>query len=169
MTTSIIFLDIDGVMIPARSYLRPDADGEGHAYFIENTDFDAVAANIVRRLCERFDPCKVVFNTSWNQNPERLRGKVVKAGLLEHTYIGTEGVDSRTNFPILPNRLIAIEDWINRYPQVVGDEPNWVAFDDQQMMDSRAIPIDPLDGILYMDYNRATTILGNHDSRVVMV
>ena len=167
MNTSIIFLDIDGPMIPARAYLRPDDDDDGKGF--NKTPFDPIAANILRRLCERFDPCKIVTNTSWNTIPERLLAKMEEAGLVEHTFIHAKGVRSGTEYPRIPNRLIAIETWIGEHGHIVGKEPNWVAFDDQPIMHERAIAINPDDGILYMDYDKATVILGDHDRIMILV
>lgn len=158
----IIFLDIDGVMKPARAYLdkRLSSDRDG--------GFDPVAVGAINRLCALVD-AQVVFNTTWNQ----FRAMY---------YIGTsQGLSYihptfwRTDYPELTlsggsrvSKGSAIRQWLAKYG---ADVSHWVALDDQFIhtengidLEPNAILIDSMFGITIDDFNSAAKILGHEGS-----
>lgn len=163
MNTSVIFLDIDGPMLPARSYLRPNT------MEYERMPFDPIAVNIIRLLCERFEPCKVILNTTWNTIVDELRKRLDECGLLPHTYFESDEAAPTTQYPKIRDRLRAIESWLEEHETIVGKVPNWVAFDDEAMYHDKTIAIAASNGIMYHDYSKATKILGRPDTRIILV
>lgn len=141
----VIFLDIDGVMKPARSYFDKEA--------ISNFDggFDPLAVKIINHLCERTG-AEIVFNTVWNRHREpSIEEIAVREGI-------TAKIAGKTKYPDTSVRLTAILDWVD------GEENClWVALDDVVMGDRRAIAVDSENGISVENYRQATDLLGNYD------
>ena len=148
---NVIFLDVDGVLLPARSYIRGWPKG-----------FDPLAVDIIHHLRERFDPCTIVWNTTWNMHTDVLRKYI------EHSGIGdTDSVHTKTEYPFLRSRLDAIEQWCSDYHS--DEEVNWVAFDDAPIDHDRAIRVGTENGISVDDYREATNILGRPDDFMVLL
>lgn len=151
---NIIFLDIDGVMKPARSYLK-----EGN---IKNTNggFDELSVAAINKICARCD-AKIVFNTTWNYRHEPSIQEIgVKEGL-------TGEILGKTNYPRTESRLAAIQEWIKNHPSV--PVTNWVAMDDAPINHENAVCIEAEFGIGVNDYIKATEILGNRDNFLVLI
>lgn len=148
----IIFLDIDGVMKPARSYLL-----EGN--IAANGGFDVLSVAAVNRICERCD-AKIVFNTTWNMHTEPTIEEIAKSEGITGEIIG------KTKYPRTEGRLEAIRTWIADSGLQVE---KWVALDDATIAHKNAVLVDPRVGITVEDYINATDILGNKDSFIVLI
>lgn len=152
---NIIFLDIDGVMKPARCYLDPRKKAVFHG------GLDELSVAAVNRLAERFD-ASIVFNTTWNlhfETKEQLKNFAKDNGI-------TANIAGKTAYPTIEKRLDAIHNWIGLHPD---EEINWVALDDCSIASKRAVLINPQVGITIDDYIQATEILGNKDSFIVLI
>ena len=179
---TIIFLDIDGVMVSGRSRIDPVRSRKKRwKTHDERYVWDPCAAGIVRRLLEDFQPSAYVINSTWNLDPDKIKHYAHLAELMNYKY--TENLkfllEDLTGFPRLPKtetgipRVEAIEEWIQRVPPS-GVKVNWVAFDDafheplEFAAPRRFVNVDPYDGITYANYLQATEILGKLDtSRIV--
>lgn len=150
----VLFLDIDGVMKPGRSYwaesLANDRDG----------GFDPLAVAAVNRICSKTGAC-IVFNTTWNlQGPDRMRTIAEQQGIEADIH-----PDSVTPYPHTSDRLQAIRDWINEHPGITA----WAALDDVHLEHDSAITVDGDNGITVENYRRATVLLGAEDKFMVLL
>ena len=151
---NIIFLDIDGVMKPARSYLK--------AGNIKNTNggFDELSVAAVNKICTRCD-AKIVFNTTWNYRHSPDIIEIAKAEGIIGEILG------KTNYPRTDSRLEAIQDWIKNHPSHCVTK--WVALDDAPIKHENAVCVEAEFGIGVNDYIKATEILGNRDSFLILM
>lgn len=144
----IIFLDIDGPMIPNTSFL-----------FHKNPSFDQILDDrciaVLKKIIEK-SGAKIVFNTSHNRLlfPSKiapgLHKRFLEAGFGEnlHEYY-------HTTYPDV-GRLTAIRHWLHEY-----GTPNllWVAFDDIPIDHKRAYLTDSNLGIGWGEYQHSARYL----------
>lgn len=124
----ILFLDVDGPLIPLRIHVKSSEFGYGYDRY---DDMSYVYdKNFIKELNEHCPPqnIQIVFNTSHNDNQGVTDVKycAIKNGLnpnLIHP-------NYKTKFPsIIPNRLYAIRDWLmNNVPE--NQECKWIVVDD---------------------------------------
>lgn len=146
--TKVVFLDIDGPMIPA-SYFLVDNLASWHRRFPSTT------VAVIQRLCERTG-AKVVFNTTHNipfDGVDDIDVALEKQGLdREHIH----ATDLQTKYPDL-ERGLAVKEWLFRHPEVT----HWVALDDVKFTDDeRLIWVDPDAGVHLGHLNEAIGKLG---------
>jgi hypothetical protein len=132
--TRIIFLDIDGPMIPATMYLADRMCSS-------NRNFPPTTIGVINYLCKKSD-AQIVFNTTHNIDAPGdipIQQAIINGGLKQE-YIH---VDSKTIFPSKP-RGEAIIEWLLRHPEVT----DWIALDDDRFTgDERLIWVDPYPGV----------------------
>lgn len=148
-TPKYIFLDIDGVMKPGRSYFCEKAGKENY-----NAGFDPLAIACINRLCKKTGAA-VVFNTTWNS--QDIAAICEAQGL-------TAPIAGKTKYPNLHDRLKAINLWLNENPK--GE---WIALDDCPIADERAILVEPDNGISTQNYRDACRMLGNPDAFMLLL
>lgn len=145
----VIFLDIDGVMKPVRSYWL------GHK---PNGGWCPLSVAAVNKIHERTSAV-VVFNTAWNtMGLEELNEIAITQGL-EAPVIGMTG------YPKYYKRLEAVYNWLEDNPEV----EQWCCLDDKVLDDPNCRLIDPDIGISPNDYRAVTELLGNRDPFVVLL
>lgn len=132
--TRIVFLDIDGPMIPATMYLADNMCSP-------NRNFPPTTIAVINYLCDKTD-AQVVFNTTHNidwDGATPLQVAIVSAGLKpQHIH-----PDSKTLYPT-KERGEAIIEWLSRHPEVT----DWIALDDCKFTgDERLIWVDPSPGV----------------------
>lgn len=152
----VIFLDIDGPMIPA-SYFLVDSMASWKRRFPETT------IAVLRELCIRTG-AKVVFNTTHNRpfvDVDDIDVALEKQGLdREHIH----ETDLATKYPDLP-RDVAVKEWLHRHPEVT----DWIALDDVKFTeDERLIWVDPDAGLHLGHLNNAIEKLGGRPVIVLM-
>ncbi len=115
----ILFLDVDGPLIPARMYY----DGIPRRPFDGTWLYDPVAIGMVNALCNKYG-AKIVYNSSHNDDgPAHMRAQAT-ANDLDHHLHPTDWI---TKFPgDTDNRAQGITEWLLRHPEVT----NWVDVDD---------------------------------------
>jgi len=163
MADKIIFLDIDGPMIPGTHYLVNKM-----ASFEQ--DFCPRCVMVLRKILEKSN-AKVVFNSTHNLHlyPDK---KIGMPGLLTafeqydltkylHPSIKTV-YPAQTRSDLVPRdctpspRLIAIYEWLHNHYDM--SEPNrvlWIAFDDEKIDHKRAITVDFDAGLTMKEYDHA--------------
>lgn len=111
----ILFLDIDGVLIPGRAYFMPQQTQPLVA------KFDPCVVGMVNRLCRDFD-CRVVIHSNWRGTEERRVAKGM-AGLDAHFV--AEGILPQYMHadPLCPisssrDRWTDICGWLINHPEV---------------------------------------------------
>ena len=136
----VIFLDIDGVLKPARAYwLKPHK---------EEGNFDPLGVAGINLIHERTGAA-IVFNTTWNRaGYTRLCEIAANEGI-------TAPVMGVTSFPDLGDRLDAIRAWIAENGPVAA----WCALDDETMSDERCIKVNYDSGISTQDFSNAVRLI----------
>lgn len=156
MTEKIIFLDIDGPMIPTTMYLI-----DKMCSF--ERKFPVTTVAVLNRICKETE-AKIVFNSTHNRswvNVPDIELALVAHGL-DPSYIRQE--DFKTKYPDLA-RDIAVKEWLHRHPEVT----NWVAIDDVKFTDSEnLIWVDPDAGLHVGHLNKAISILGGKQVIILM-
>lgn len=114
----VLFLDIDGVLLPGRAYLLPNQTKP------VVTVFDPCAVSLLNRACQK-QKRKIVVHSSWVKfyDKEELKDHLEKQGvdvsLLHEDYYTR---------PELGWRYARVDDWLLRHPEVtdffiLDDEP----------------------------------------------
>lgn len=158
----IIFLDIDGPLIPSPLY------NIDRLCSLRRSVMSTVAIGCILNLCNRAD-AKIVTNTMHNYHDTStgdLRNDLIEHGILE-TYFHN---DWRTKFPydnigsdfmtdlhnITHPRLRAIQQWQHK-----NGNADWICFDDELFTDDkRLIHIDFDKGITTDERNKAFDLWG---------
>jgi len=152
--TKVIFLDIDGPMIPG-TWLLVDNLASWKREFPPHT------VAVVREMCKRTGAL-VVFNTTHNRPFAKAYGvddiddidvALVKQGLPEEYLHPT---DHATQYPDI-ERGLAVTEWLHRHTEVT----DWVALDDVKFTDDkRLLLVDPMVGLTVDHLNDAIDLLG---------
>ena len=159
----IIFLDIDGPMIPDPLY---SINGQ---VSIQRSHMSTCAVGLLTRICEKYNAL-IVTNTAHNGH---IRDGVfdLKTDLISHGLQPEFFHENwHTNFAIqdwdkgISDRMLAINHWISQ-----NGESDWVCFDDIQFtQDKRLILIDFHLGIDYNSYKSALEIWKIAQSRFII-
>ncbi len=166
MVDKIIFLDIDGPMIPGTMYLEDP-------FCSMHQTFDPRSVMILKKIIEKAGDVKIVFNTAHNNTLEKTRHS---PGLLnvwhEHGFDDYLHKDCKTTYPnpmkdyLVPDdkeitrRLVAIYEWLNDHYDIT--QPNqvlWIAFDDEPIDHKRACTVDFDTGLSVKEFNHAAKYL----------
>ena len=152
----VIFLDIDGPMIPATMHLV-DRMCSFKRMFPETT------VAVINELCKRTGAV-IVFNTTHNRpfkDVPDIADALVAHGLkAEHLHPS----DANTLYPDIP-RDIAIKEWLARHDEA----QDWVAIDDCLCADEdHMVLVDPDAGVHIGHLNDAARILGAAPCLILM-
>lgn len=146
-----IFLDIDGVMKPGRSYFCQARAAS------RTGGFDPLAVAAINRIYERTG-ASIVFNTTWN--------RLNMVDIAEAEGI-TAPIAGKTIYPQHlsgGDRLRAIQHWLADHPA-----EEWVALDDCKIDHGRAIRVCPENGITTENYRDACRLLGKPDAFMLLL
>lgn len=126
MTSRILFLDIDGVLLPGRAYMLPTQTKP------IVTTFDPCAVSMLNQACEK-QGRKIVLHSSWIRTA--LMYKDNTEGMDVVPWCVKQGVNPENFHPedAYCNRDISwrydrVDEWLTRHPEVddfviVDDEP----------------------------------------------
>lgn len=142
----IIFLDIDGPMIPYRMYFTGS-----RPFNNENNSFvwDPIAVQMINSLTSECD-AKIVFNTVHNENPSEILLHQAKFNGLLNIH-----EDVKTNYPFTENRYQAITEWVDKHNTI----SDWIVIDDVQVCLTRQVKINFDIGITLDNYKKAYAML----------
>lgn len=143
MTNRIVFLDIDGPIIPFSAFLIDRMASL-------NRIVQPIPVAVVTDLCKRTG-AKVVFNTTHNTPMPRVADieVVMELAGLPHEYIHP---DMKTKYPQLP-RETSVMEWLSRHS---GEVDDWIAFDDVRFTGAtNLIWVDPDAGLHLGHLNQA--------------
>ena len=148
---NIIFIDIDGPLIPGRSYIL------GHRPGIEE-----IGAKFLKELCSRCDAKLVACTTYAGRGKDLVLNMFVLKDIYERDFHSDWSIK-------YPNRGLtrqeAVKVWLEENPGV----NNYVIIDDARHDDPNWIEVHPEIGITLENYRKATNILGNPDDFVVLL
>lgn len=153
--TKVVFLDIDGPMIPATMFLVDHMCSPKRI-------FPQTTVAVINYLCQK-SGAKIVFNTTHNSDWEGvdpIQIAITKQGLsVDHIH-----VDCKTKYP-QRNRNEAVLEWLARHPEV----EQWVALDDSKFTeDKRLIWVDPYCGVHIEHLNEALEQFGENQCLILM-
>lgn len=161
--TKIIFLDIDGPMIPGRSFI---AAGKTEIIPFEVQDFDPVAVGMLSRLCQE-DGWRIVIHSSWISivGGERTYEHCLKQGISGMWFYAGDRMKAQEDAAWCdekePWRYTKIAKYLEQHPEIT----DYVILDDTDYQDDLSgyphpkdmqehwIPIDFDDGLLVKHYN----------------
>lgn len=157
---NIIFLDVDGPMIPESLY---DIDMYCSA---KRSTISTVALGWVLRLA-RIANAKIVMNTAHNIWGD-VKTDLIRLGIPEELF----HEDHKTKFPKKKSeakgdfygRKEAILEWIDRQPV----EIDWVGFDDENYEHKNLVLCTFEDGITSFEYEKALEIFGVKDDVLLL-
>lgn len=154
----ILFLDVDGPIIPSTMYFT-------HVDPSYNRDYSPQCIAIINRICKE-SGCKVVMNTTHNTEPRELRTSMIAQDFRKEYFHETP----HTRFPftspdnpynVWPNtddhpRMEAIKYWIK-----ANGEVDWIALDDVEFTDNERLVLVNYDiGLTLKEYNQVGEIWG---------
>lgn len=145
----ILFLDIDGVMIPATQLLVNPNSGWDRI-------FPATTIAVLNEIC-KITKAKVVFNTTHNQKAKDVPD--IEIALVNHGFKAEyiHPTDYKTLYPTF-TRAEAIQEWLLRHPEV-GDK--WVALDDVICAEyTHMVQVSTSGGLNVDNANHVINILG---------
>ena len=165
MSTKIIFLDLDGPMIPSRAYLLENQTGvnqkmpEDKQLGCVVTVFDPVAVGIINNLCAERD-WKIVLHSSWVRitGGEKTLEHCIKQGLkAEHFHEEHPFCDEDENW-----RFTRIAKWLDKHPEceqyvILEDEPykaDIYNYPHPKNIEKHLLLIDFEDGLLMSHYRK---------------
>jgi hypothetical protein len=146
----IIFLDIDGPMIPLRCAYLPEQTRI-------MTVFDPVAVSLLNQLCKE-QGWKIVLHTSWVriQGGKRTKEHCILQGILPEYFHEDSWCDEDVNW-----RYTRIAKWLEDHPNIT----EYVILDDEPYQDDiytkhphpedlseHLILIDYVEGLMYKHY-----------------
>lgn len=148
---NIIFLDVDGPLIPGRLYHTNYVDDKGHTvssqfdYKKGCFKWDPVAVDMITELCRKH-AAKVVFSTSHN---EVCFDTMKYKALCNNMSAEILHEDVRTKFAVDSySKKDSIVDWLRAHPEVI----NWVVVDDEEIMPSNQVKVNFNLGITIDDF-----------------
>lgn len=156
MTAKVIFLDIDGPMIPATMFLL-------NRMCSHERQCSPLAIAVMNRLCQNTG-AKIVFNTTHNKNwdgVDSIETALVAQGLnSDHIH----PTDPKTTYPF-NRRDVAVTTWLAKHPEVT----DWVALDDAKFTDKENLILVEPDGGLHLGHmNLACQMLGGEQYIVLI-
>lgn len=158
----VLFLDIDGPMIPYRAKYLPTQTAV-------MTKFDPIAVAMINNLCEEFKDLKIVLHTSWvyiNGGEETLNHCVQQGINLEYFYEPEPYVKDDIHW-----RYNRIAEWLKRHPEITGyvvvDDTPYEAdfageYEHPQELNSRIVLIDYNDGITMRKLEEIWEVINEH-------
>lgn len=161
----IVFLDIDGPMIPYRCLVM-----EGQTPIM--TLFDPVAVSLLNHMCEKYG-FKIVLHTSW----VRILGgfetyeHCIKQGLKAENFHEDAWCDENIHW-----RYTRVSDWLSKHPEIteyamLDDEP--YQYDETgaahpEDMAKHLVLINYYRGFLYQDMMEAVAVGRGAEPRIVV-
>ena len=149
----ILFLDVDGPLIPARMYYNNLKSAQ---YWDGTWKYDPVAVDMIKALLEKYPDLRLVYNSSHNND-----GKAhMLSQALNNGFKSTDLHESDwiTEFPLTTlRRMDAISKWLTEHSGVT----KWAVFDDAKLDHPNAILINFNHGITLDDYQKAEKLLND--------
>ena len=151
MGCSVIFLDIDGVLVTTRSFASGKDAGQSAA------SFDQVGVGLVKELCD-LTGAKIVVCSSWRLSHTTFD----LVDIFDSNGLASKYFHSDMLTPELsPSKYVEIDAWLEGHR---GEIDGYVIIDDQvSMSDPCAVVPNYSDGIQWRDFLRAYRILTGKD------
>lgn len=146
----ILFLDIDGVLNSSRSAIASHGHYPWSVKAEELHRFDAVAVNLIRRVCEETG-CEIVLSSTWRNSEDWINiGPKLMIPIIDRT----------PNKRLLENRGQEIAHWLYSKPKV----KKYAIIDDDSDMLVHQLPFfvqtSFKNGMMIEHYDKLIEILG---------
>jgi hypothetical protein len=171
MTTPILFVDIDGVLLSGRAWLLPvnrrlQVAGakltrqEATKLIGREAQFDTCAVALVSRICQATG-ARMVVASSWRYTVgyEQTRAKLLEQGLSEAMF-HEDWACPMARFST-PKKLSDIEYWLDEHRDTRPS--SWLVLDDDDIVPGATMRTDALDGLGAREAAAAVRYLGGAD------
>jgi hypothetical protein len=143
MAAKVIFLDIDGPLIPKRQWIYSRRDAE----ILRVQEFDPIAVIMINNLL-KYAPAKFVISSSWAESDAI---EAFTNNGIDMTALHSDSRTPRTS----ASRAQQITDWLHAHLETT----HWVAFDDALTPRYGGIKVSLDDGISLDNYFTASQLL----------
>jgi hypothetical protein len=145
---NILFLDVDGPLIPARMYYN-GIPRNSHGVYL----YDPVAVSMIKKLVD-FYKLKLVYNSSHNDGGlDLMMRQAITNGFTKEMLHD----DLITKFPLgILNRMDGISEWLTRHAEV----DKWAVVDDYALPVNNAVKIDFNVGITLVNFEALANKFG---------
>lgn len=147
--TRILFLDIDGVLLPGRAYMLPNQTNNPYV-----TVFDPCAVSMLNRALAK-QKRKIVVHSSWVKHwtKDEIFKHLVEQGVNQDSFHDDWYTDPHFHW-----RYDRVRDWMSRHKEVtdwvvVDDEPP-ASEEDKRFLGGHSIFTDFDEGITMKIYRR---------------
>lgn len=150
MTDKVIFLDIDGPMIPLRCYVGNLAGAP--------EQFDPLAVRMLNHLIA-LSGAKIVMSSAWAVGGYSYINRVLQENGIHPKHLHKDWITPRDG---KYSRQEEIQRWLDKHPEVT----HYAALDDDPVDRlPGGVQIDFEDGFRIADFRKAVKLLGVTDSR----
>lgn len=146
--SKILFLDIDGPMIPVRAYFLPNQTPLVSV-------FDPCATSMLLRLLED-SGAKIVISSTWGHKGKERCEALLRDNGIDPSYLHDDWVTPRK---MSSARFHEIGWWLMKHPEVT----HYVAIDDEDLPVDwipNAVLCDAAEGFSYRNYKECKVMLG---------
>lgn len=175
----VIFLDVDGVLNSARSWVA--GKGKLEQYHIENPDdphyrrvtkctIDPIACELINEVCKETDAKLVISSTHRKHFPKH--DEVEYLNLLKE-YFGFLGINPDLVIGATPSlhtaRGAEIKYWLDNNPHVTHFA---IVDDSSDMLESQMdnfVRVDPEIGFTFEDFKKVSALLGKEQSCLIFI
>lgn len=145
----IIFLDIDGPMLPLRAYvLSPGAKPFDRR-------FDPCAVAMVNRLCI-VTHAKLVISSNWAMKGRDFVVAALARSGITHDRLHSDWTTPRGADSGSWSRGAEVLRWVANHPEVT----HWVSFDDEEIESPNAVTVTIEEGMMQSHFLAAAALLG---------
>jgi hypothetical protein len=157
----IIFLDVDGPLIPGRMYYE-----SGSTFICDPLNdqkvshrYDPIAVGMIKALCDATG-AKVVFNSAHNGGgPASMKWQAKCNDLHEYLH----ETEWTTQFPNgYGERINGIRGWLENHPEVT----TWIDIDDELVPTNRLVHVHFDIGMTIDNYRKALWLLTNQEEKI---
>lgn len=132
----VLFLDIDGPMIPRRAYFLP-----GQTLVV--SIFDPVAVSLIKRVLDKTG-AKLVISSTWGNHGKELVKETLEENGISWDYVHADWITPRK---LSSSRDNEIEWWIQKHREVT----HWASIDDEKLAKNN-VRVSFDDGMQYRHY-----------------
>lgn len=153
--SKILFLDIDGPMIPSRAAILTPGNGIW-------ARFDPVAVAHINDICKQ--GVKIVLSSSWRSHGVLYCGLALAANGIDTGFLHTFWCTKKHRGPLktVQRRAAEIKEWLKEVENGGEEVTHWAAIDDIDMGEylENFVHVNTLDGIMLKHVTKLHRLLG---------